>query len=62
LNHDPPQPFKLTNDPTPPPRQAFSNNDGKQKKLFIGMDCLPDQQDLFETDGADYPTDPEQAE
>ena len=50
--------FQLTNDsqrvprwcPDPPEKQ-------RQKVLLSGMDCLPDQQNLFETDG-DPPDEP----
>ena len=53
-----PEPFELTNDPEPHPRQDFHDNDGRQKVLFGGTDCLPGQQDLFSTDGEPMIPDP----
>lgn len=32
-------------------RETFVSTPGKQKVLFCGMDCLPGQLDLFQTDG-----------
>lgn len=41
-------PFTLRNDP---PRQPPAADDPtRQRVLFSGLDCLPGQQDLFETD------------
>jgi len=41
LQNDPPRPTRWTGDPAPKSRQRV---------LFAGMDCLPDQRDLFPTD------------
>jgi len=44
--------YALTN---PPPRlpewRVPPSENTRQRVLFSGMDCLPGQQDLFETDG-----------
>ena len=46
------EPFQLCNDPPPHrPRKPEPRERQKQKTLFAGLDCLPDQQDLFPTDG-----------
>ena len=45
------EPFALRNDP--PKCKRPDNVPTTQRKLFDGMDCLPDQQDLF--DAADIP-------
>lgn len=46
------EPFRLQNDP---PRVAKPDYDDgecdRQRVLFAGLDCLPGQMDLFETDG-----------
>ena len=43
--------FKLENDKPTPALRPFVTKAAKQKKMFAGMDCLPGQEDLFETDG-----------
>jgi hypothetical protein len=48
--------FVLTNPPpraTPPESPGPQPEDTQQRVLFSGMDCLPGQQNLFETDGED---------
>jgi len=42
--------FTLTNKPVHV-RATFDNVSGQQRRMFMGMDCLPGQMDLFETDG-----------
>ncbi len=52
--------FFLSNNPTPKkPRHFESNDKTRQKLLFSGLDCLPGQMDLFDTDGS--PTGEKQA-
>ncbi|HUT12352.1 MAG TPA: hypothetical protein VMY42_17775 [Thermoguttaceae bacterium] len=48
LQNDPPRPKRWTGEPAPKSRQRV---------LFSGLGCLPDQQDLFPTDGADVAQD-----
>ena len=44
--------FKLQNDePAPRKRKIVSTERAKQRVLFAGLNCLPGQQNLFETDG-----------
>ena len=46
------EPFKLDQDRVRPKRQRFDvSNRTLQKKLFAGLECDPDQRDLFQTDG-----------
>ena len=45
------QRFTLANDPPRKPPERFENSEGRQRMLLSGLDCLPDQRDLFETDG-----------
>lgn len=47
------EPFVLTNDPARRAPVCFENDDRRQKPLFAGLDCLPGQDDLFSTEGAD---------
>ena len=45
------EPFELTNEPPPPePWQGEKPEPTRQKVLFSGMECLPGQLDLFDTD------------
>ena len=54
------EPFQLCNDPPPHrPRKPEPRERQKQKTLFDGLDCLPDQQDLFPTDGEAVGTPPD---
>lgn len=45
--------FTLSNPPPKPAKVPLGNesNGGTQKYLLTGLDCLPDQLDLFTTDG-----------
>ena len=43
--------FKLRNDLPKRPTAEFGNIPMRQRKLFAGLDCLPGQGFLFETDG-----------
>ena len=43
--------FALANDPPRPKPARFENSEGRQRMLLAGLDCLPGQGDLFETDG-----------
>lgn len=46
--------FTLTPEPAqrPPRAAAIANNERKQQRVLLaGLDCLPGQNDLFETDG-----------
>jgi len=36
-----------------PKRAKFISTDTIQRNLLSGLDCLPGQQDLFETDGGE---------
>lgn len=45
------RPFALANDAPKRAAQRPENDPTRQTVLFSGMDCLPDQQDLFQTDG-----------
>lgn len=46
------EPFQLVNDKRKPEPQKFDVSDRtRQKLLFAGLDCLPGQLDLFQTDG-----------
>ncbi len=50
--------FELRNDPAPGRRGEFQlsvppADPKKQGVLFAGLDCLPGQLDLFQTDGYD---------
>ncbi len=48
--------FILRNDSPDQAGPEFENNDGVQRVLFTGLNCLPGQEDLFPTDGgADEP-------
>lgn len=56
MNYEPhPQePFRLDARPVRPQKAALPAHDApkfKQRVLFSGMECLPDQLDLFPTDG-----------
>jgi hypothetical protein len=46
-------PFVLTNEPARRAPLQFENDERRQKPLFAGLDCLPGQDDLFSTEGAD---------
>jgi hypothetical protein len=46
-------PFQLQNEPPKPKPTEFTDNDGRQRVLFSGLNCLPGQQNLFPTDGGD---------
>ena len=48
--------FKLTNPPPKRRKLDVPNTTGTQKMLISGLDCLPAQLDLFETDGYDPTT------
>lgn len=50
--------FRLTNTPPKPAKVPLGNvgNGGVQKALFTGLDCLPDQMDLFNTDATNGET------
>lgn len=43
--------FVLDNDPPQAPRLPIAAEKHRQTALFAGLDCCPDQQDLFQTDG-----------
>jgi hypothetical protein len=43
--------FALANDPPRKPPERFENTEGRQRMLLAGLGCLPDQRNLFETDG-----------
>jgi hypothetical protein len=46
--------FTLANDKQAPKPRQFENNDkARQTVMFGGLDCLPGQLDLFQTDGRD---------
>lgn len=45
--------FVLCNEPTRRAPVRFENDERRQKPLFAGLDCLPGQDDLFSTEGAD---------
>jgi hypothetical protein len=48
--------FSLVNDPDPSPlpkKDGQPDPKAKQLVLFAGMDCLPGQLDLFDTDGVE---------
>lgn len=47
------EPFVLTNEPARRAPLQFENDERRQKPLFAGLDCLPGQDDLFSTEGAD---------
>lgn len=47
------EPFVLTNEPARRSPIRFENDERRQKPLFAGLDCLPGQDDLFSTEGAD---------
>jgi len=54
MNRDQPQdeePFTLRNEAPRPKPQRFENQGGRQMVLLAGLDCLPGQWDLFQTDG-----------
>lgn len=44
------EPFVLTNEPQRS-KLRFENDDRRQTTLFAGMDCLPGQEFIFDTDG-----------
>ena len=51
------EPFQLSNEPPDSPDWQPESDDDRhpeqvQRKLFSGLDCLPNQQDLFDCDGA----------
>lgn len=46
-------PFQLKNETPKPKPRSFTTTEAKQTVLFSGMDCLPGQKDLFQTDGKD---------
>ncbi len=50
--HEPEEPFTLSREPVKAkgPVSDFESNSGKQGVLFSGLDCLPGQKDLFETE------------
>lgn len=43
--------FTLANDAPRPKPLRFENNSGRQMVLLTGLDCVPGQRDLFQTDG-----------
>lgn len=46
------EPFKLESMPERVVlKERFENESARQLGMFAGMDCLPDQLDLFQTDG-----------
>jgi hypothetical protein len=45
------QEFTLANDSSKPKPARFENSEGRQRVLLAGLDCLPGQGDLFQTDG-----------
>ena len=46
------QTFTLSNNPPPTKPHRFESCDRtRQKLLFSGLNCLPGQMDLFDTDG-----------
>ena len=46
------EPFRLTPPPTPKKRAKFTEPEPKtQAVLFSGLGCLPNQSDLFQTNG-----------
>jgi len=45
------EPFQLTNPPPKRKKIDVPNTTGTQKMLLSGLDCLPGQKDLFQTDG-----------
>lgn len=46
------EPFRLVQEPASGQKRWNPENvQASQKVLFSGLDCLPGQQDLFETDG-----------
>lgn len=45
------QPFRLSNDPPRPKRVRFDSQPARQLVMLTGLSLLPDQQDLFSTDG-----------
>ena len=48
------EPFRLANDqPTAKPLSFENSERTRQRVLFSGLDCLPGQLDLFDTDGSD---------
>jgi hypothetical protein len=54
MNRDQPQDkerFTLANEAPRPKPQQFENKGARQMALLAGLDCLPGQRDLFQTDG-----------
>lgn len=54
MNRDQPQHderFTLANEAPRPQPQRFENQNGRQTVLLAGLDCLPGQRNLFQTDG-----------
>jgi hypothetical protein len=50
------EPYALTNPPPRPPTwRGREPGDTRQRMLFCGLDCLPGQRNLFETDGQSEP-------
>ena len=43
--------FTLANDPPGLRPTRFENGEERQRMLLAGLDCLPGQADLFQTDG-----------
>jgi hypothetical protein len=43
--------FQLANDPPQPKPRELENGASAQRMLLAGLDCLPGQHDLFQTDG-----------
>jgi hypothetical protein len=43
--------FKLANAPAPHRPARFATDEYRQRSLLAGLDCLPGQGDLFDTDG-----------
>jgi len=43
--------FTLQNDPPCRPAPRFESTPARQRVLLAGLDCLPGQSDLFDTDG-----------
>ena len=48
------EPFRLSADPEPPSQSPWRGEEPErteQRMLLTGLDCLPGQLDLFETEG-----------
>ena len=45
------EPFRLTSPPQPKRREKFSSEPARQLVLLTGLQCLPGQESLFDSDG-----------